>query len=83
MTALHDWLTLDPRNFDRLYEYTRKAHRGRIGPVVAAFKTAASLAAIGSSTHLDLFAMRAFALALDVELSLHMPKHFQVRNTAA
>ena len=79
VSSLRDILMWDSTTFDRLSAFTRNAHRQRIGPRIAALKTAASLAAIGSSTFLDLFAMRALAIARDVELHVHMtPEHSHV-----
>jgi len=72
VTFYHNWLRWNPTQFDRQCAYTRNAHRQRIGPRVAAYLTAASLAAIGSSTYLDLFALRSLAVAHDVVATVHM-----------
>jgi hypothetical protein len=67
------WLS-DAANHARLCADRRRAHRGRIGPRVAAALTAASLAAIGCAPHLDLFAMAALAAANDVRLRVACPR---------
>ena len=72
VTSYRNWLMWNPTQFDRQCAYTRNAHRQRIGPRVAAYLTAASLAAIGSSTYLDLFALRSLAVAHDVVATVHM-----------
>lgn len=72
VTFYRNWLRWNPAQFDRQCAYTRNAHRQRISPRVAAYLTAASLAAIGSSTYLDLFALRSLAVAHDVVATVHM-----------
>ena len=68
--AVTHWLLSDPRHFARLCANTRREHRGRIGPRIAAALTAVSLASIGNSTFLDLCAARALAKAHNVRLDL-------------
>ena len=68
--AVTHWLLSDPRHFARLSANTRRDHRGRIGPRIAAALTAVSLASIGHSTFLDLCALRALAKAHNVRLDL-------------
>ena len=60
--------------------YRRQAHGGRIGPKVAAALTATSVSAIGSSTQLDLFALRVLALPQDKKRNVWMRGQVYVIN---
>jgi hypothetical protein len=70
VTRLLEWLDEDPANSARLSAYTRRAYRGRIGPKVATAYTAISLASIGNAVYLDLFSLRALALATGKTLNV-------------